>query len=69
MNEQILVVLYARVSTDRQFKKDLSIPDQLQRMRSFCDARGYTIVGEYVEEGRTATDDNRPQFQERRIQG
>ncbi|MEI7612741.1 MAG: recombinase family protein [Betaproteobacteria bacterium] len=59
----IYVLLYARVSTERQVAKDLSIPDQLIRMRAYCKAHGYVILGEYVEEGRSATDDNRPAFQ------
>lgn len=58
------VVLYARVSTDRQAKKDLSIPDQLERMRAYADAKGLVVVGEYIEEGRSATVDSRPVFQE-----
>jgi len=60
----IYVLLYARVSTERQVAKDLSIPDQLIRMRAYCEAHGYVILGEYVEEGRSATDDNRPVLQE-----
>lgn len=58
------VVLYARVSTDRQAKKDLSIPDQLERMRAYAKSKGFVVVGEYVEEGRSATVDSRPVFQE-----
>lgn len=61
---RLFVFLYARVSTDRQVTKDISIPDQLHRMRAYCEAQGYEIVAEYVEEGRTATNDNRPAFQE-----
>ncbi|VVE71651.1 serine recombinase [Pandoraea anapnoica] len=58
------VVLYARVSTERQAIKDLSIPDQLKRMRAYCEAREFIVSDEYIDEGRTATDDNRPAFQE-----
>lgn len=58
------VVLYARVSTDRQAKKDLSIPDQLDRMKSYAQAKDFVVVGEYIEEGRSATVDSRPVFQE-----
>lgn len=64
ISDSKLVVLYARVSTERQFRKDLSIPDQLQRMRAYCEAHGYVILEEYVEEGRSATIDSRPIFQE-----
>lgn len=58
------VVLYARVSTDRQAKKDLSIPDQLERMRQFALAKDLVVITEYVEEGKSATDDNRPVLQQ-----
>lgn len=57
------VLLYGRVSTERQAKKDLSIPDQLNRMRAYCEFHDYRILDEYVDEGRSATDDNRPAFQ------
>jgi site-specific DNA recombinase len=56
------VALYARVSTGRQVKADLSIPDQLEQMRAWCRDQGLTIAREYVEGGLTATDDNRPEF-------
>jgi len=60
-----LAILYARVSTARQFAKDLSIPDQLQQMRDYCAANGYVVAddGEYVEDGRTATNIHRPALQ------
>ena len=58
------VVLYARVSTERQAKKDLSIPDQIERMRQFAKSKDLIVIGEYVEEGRSATVDSRPIFQE-----
>ena len=58
------VALYARVSTVRQAQKDLSIPDQLRQMREWCARNGYSIAMEYVELGRTATDDRRAVFQQ-----
>src|SRR5688572_28857310 len=58
------VALYARVSTTRQADQDLSIPDQLQQMRDWCNAHGHLIAKEYVEPGASATDDRRPVFQE-----
>ncbi len=53
------VALYARVSTVRQAEKDLSIPDQLRQMREWCARNGFSVAMEYVELGRTATDDRR----------
>ena len=58
------VALYARVSTVKQAEKDLSIPDQLNQMRDWCKANGYTVAMEYIEAGASATDDRRPSFQQ-----
>ncbi|MBA9061531.1 DNA invertase Pin-like site-specific DNA recombinase [Methylobacterium fujisawaense] len=54
---------YLRVSTGRQAEGDLSIPDQRKQIHAFCAAKGWQVVGEYVEPGASATDDNRPEFQ------
>lgn len=54
---------YLRVSTGRQAESDLSIPDQRKQIASFCAAKGWPLVAEYVEPGATATDDQRPEFQ------
>lgn len=58
------VVLYARVSTTRQAEKDLSIPDQIRQMEQYCGQNGHEVVKVFREEGASATDDNRPRFQE-----
>ncbi|WP_407696352.1 recombinase family protein [Sphingomicrobium arenosum] len=57
------VCVYARVSTGRQAKSDLSIPDQIARAERWCEANGAELVETVVESGASATDDNRPQFQ------
>jgi len=57
-------VLYLRVSTSRQAEKDLSIPDQRRQALAHCKAKGWDVVGEYVEPGASATDDRRPSFQQ-----
>ena len=54
---------YYRVSTEKQVERDLSVPDQRRQTEEFCKAKGWRLVGEYVEAGLTATDDNRPEFQ------
>lgn len=41
-------VLYLRMSTDRQ---ETSVRDQRTELRKYAKARGYQIVGEYVDEG------------------
>src|SRR5258708_7671362 len=56
--------LYMRVSTGRQAEHDLSIPDQRSQLRSWCRAKGYEVVAEFVELGASAGDDRRPGFQQ-----
>ncbi len=60
----MIVALYARVSTTKQAEKDLSIPDQLQQMRAWCERQKHNIAVEYIEAGASATDDKRPVFQQ-----
>ena len=55
--------IYLRVSTSRQAEKDLSIPDQRRQIEAYCEARGISVAAEYMEPGRSATDDNRPELQ------
>jgi site-specific DNA recombinase len=55
--------LYARVSTGRQAEQDLSIPDQLAQLKTWCNGRGFSIAAQYIEPGASATDDKRPEFQ------
>lgn len=57
-------LLYARVSTDKQAQKELSIPAQLSAMRSFVRGKGWRVIGEHVDEGHSARSMNRPQLQQ-----
>lgn len=57
------VAIYVRVSTDEQAKEGFSIPAQKERLRSFCESQGWEIVQEYIEEGWSAKDLDRPQMQ------
>jgi len=56
------VVLYARVSSEKQADKGLSIPAQLDRLKEHCAQHGHFILQEFVDEGITGTSDQRPQF-------
>ena len=56
------VAIYIRVSTDEQAKEGFSIPAQKERLRSFCESQGWEIVQEYIEEGWSAKDLDRPQM-------
>jgi site-specific DNA recombinase len=62
--KQINVVLYARVSTGKQAEKDISIPDQFNKMQEYCSTRGYNVIDKFVDGGKSGTNDNRPAFQD-----
>jgi len=53
-----------RVSTSRQVEHDLSVPDQRAQLASWCKAKQWEIVAEFIEPGATATDDKRRVFQQ-----
>ena len=55
-------VLYARVSTERQAERDLSIPAQLQIMREYAKKQGWFVSGHYVDEGESARTADRPEL-------
>jgi site-specific DNA recombinase len=57
-------VIYARVSSEKQAEKDLSIPAQLKTLRKYALERSWEIVSEYVDEAESAKSANRPAFQE-----
>ncbi len=57
------VAVYLRVSTGRQAEADLSLPDQLNQARAYCDARGWTIASVFEDAGASGTDEDRPAFQ------
>lgn len=56
--------LYARVSSERQAEKDLSISAQLRALRKYAKDQSYEIVKEWVDEAESARTANRPAFQE-----
>lgn len=56
------VVLYARVSSQRQAEKQLSISAQLRALRGFAREKGWEIVGEFVDEAKSGRTANRPAF-------
>ena len=55
--------IYARVSTDEQAERDLSIPFQLERCRYHAQGKGWRVVKEYIDAGESARTDKRPDFQ------
>ena len=58
------VALYARVSSDKQAEKDLSIPAQLKALRHYALDRKWNVVKEFIDEAESARSADRPAFQE-----
>ena len=56
--------VYARVSTEEQAERDLSIPFQLERCRYHAQGKGWEVVKEFVDAGESARTDKRPEFQQ-----
>lgn len=63
-NKEMKAAIYARVSSEKQAEKDLSIPAQLKALRKYALNRGWEIVHEYIDEAESAKSANRPAFQE-----
>jgi len=57
------VAIYARVSSERQAEKELSIPAQIKAIQQYCQNKGWVIVHEFIEKGKSAKTDDRPEFQ------
>lgn len=57
----INAVIYARYSSDKQTEN--SIDFQLRAAQAYCEAKGFKIVGEYIDRAMSGTTDNRPEFQ------
>lgn len=43
------VAAYVRVSTKKQVDRDLSMSDQLDRIKAHCEQRGYELCGVFEE--------------------
>lgn len=57
-------LIYTRVSTDRQAEEGYSLNEQETTCRQHAQRLGYTVLGEFREEGVSGTSINRPKFQE-----
>lgn len=56
--------LYLRVSTEDQAREGFSLPEQKERMETYCKFKGYEIVDYYEDEGISAKTGNpRPEFE------
>lgn len=57
------VALYTRVSTEDQAKEGFSLDAQMDRLRMYAAAQGWTIASEYVDEGHSGRTTKRPAYQ------
>jgi site-specific DNA recombinase len=55
-------VTYARVSTERQAERQLSIPAQLHAMREYATSRGWVVLEEFEEAGASGRTASRPEL-------
>lgn len=57
------VVIYVRVSTREQAEEGYSIGAQLEKLRKYCEIKGWIIVDEYVDGGFSGGSLNRPEME------
>ena len=63
-NEKKKCGLYMRVSTEDQAREGFSLPEQKERLESFCKFKGYEIIDYYEDAGISAkTGNHRPEFE------
>ena len=58
------IVLYARVSTQQQADKQLSISAQLRALNAFANEKGWEVVETYVDEGKSGRTASRSGFKQ-----
>ncbi|MDC2863753.1 recombinase family protein [Bacillus sp. BP-3] len=54
--------IYARVSTEEQAVEGYSISAQKKKLKAYCDAQDWDVIGYYVDEGISAKNTNRPEL-------
>lgn len=58
------VALYARVSSEKQAEKDLSISAQLKALKQYALRNDHTVTKEYVDEAESGRSIDRPSFKQ-----
>ena len=59
----VRVAVYTRVSTEDQAKEGFSLPAQEERLRAYCQARGWEVAGIYRDDGHSGRNIRRPAYQ------
>lgn len=60
MERQKRVFIYVRVSTQHQAEEGYSIPQQIERLKKYCDAMGWILVKIYTDDGYSGGSLDRP---------
>jgi len=60
--KSVSVAIYTRVSTEDQAKEGFSLDAQIEKLRSYCKARDWTVVKEYVDDGYSGRNIKRPAY-------
>jgi len=61
--EVVPAISYLRVSTEDQAREGFSLDAQRRRVRAYCEAKGYVLEHEFVDDGASGRTTNRPAFQ------
>ncbi len=59
----VRVAVYTRVSTEDQAKEGFSLAAQEERLRAYCQARGWEIAGSYQDDGYSGRTTHRPAYE------
>ena len=59
----MIVAIYPRVSTQEQAMNGHSIDEQIERMKKYCEAMGWTIYNTYTDAGFSGANTDRPGLQ------
>ena len=62
--EREKAILYTRVSTDEQAEVGYSFANQEELLRKECARKGIQVVDHYIDDGYSATNFDRPSFQQ-----
>lgn len=58
----VRAAIYTRVSTEDQAKEGFSLDAQIEKLRAYCVARGWTVAGEYIDDGYSGRKARRPAY-------
>lgn len=64
MIKKMVVAIYVRVSTLEQYKEGYSINEQIERLKKYCEAKGWVVYKVYIDGGYSGANMDRPGLQE-----